>query len=111
MWNDPILELKKTVSASRVLSSLQKKDINEHLTHLILIFDNTPDTITAEETEVIFGHMKTVIEESTKEDRSSAKASKARREFLRAVHDKEDQANLLSEKLYEFCQILGSLGV
>jgi|GEM_PF-4096246 len=111
MWKDKFDEIKQEITDSEVLSKQQKTDVNNHLGQLMILFENIPSTLTADEAQVIYDNLKTVIHESTIKERSSVEASKARRSLLKAVHDKEDQAELLTDYLYEFCQILASLGV
>lgn len=111
MWDDRIEALKQEITASKVLSSRQIGDLHTNVDVFLIAVKNVPDTLSQNETEVIVQLFEKVIHETVVNDRTPARATAARRELLKAIHDKEEQAETLSETLYDMAQILASMGV
>lgn len=111
MWDNRIDALKEEIASSKVLSTTHKKDLHDNLSIFLITIKNTPDTLSDAEGEEIMQLFETVIHETTADDRTTAKATAARRALLKAIHDKEEQAEKLSELIYDIAQMLASTGV
>lgn len=110
MIEDTFGRLAAQVAGSRTLSSRQTKDILAHLDGIAL--EIAPLAVEdAQSARSVVNFLVCALHESTRDDRSSALASTARKGMLLAFRPFEESRSRLAEYGYSLGNILSALGV